>query len=99
MQCKSVTMLPAGEKWIFEIKFDGYRCIAVKRGSEVTLFSRHKKVLNKRFPGVVQAAPRSGATSFSMENLPWIHEADPHSNSYKTLFRSRFIPLFTPSIY
>ena len=31
MQCKSVTALPAGEKWSFEIKFDGYRCIAVKR--------------------------------------------------------------------
>jgi bifunctional non-homologous end joining protein LigD len=27
----------------------------VKRGREVTLFSRHKKVLNKRFPGVVDA--------------------------------------------
>ena len=55
MQCKPVTALPAGEKWTFEIKFDGYRCIAVKRGQEVTLFSRHKKVLNKRFPGVVDA--------------------------------------------
>ena len=55
MQCKPVTALPAGEKWSFEIKFDGYRCIAVKRGQEVTLFSRHKKVLNKRFPGVVDA--------------------------------------------
>ena len=55
MQCKPVTALPAGEKWTFEIKFDGYRCVAVKRAREVTLFSRHKKVLNRRFPGVVQA--------------------------------------------
>ena len=30
MQCKPVTALPTGEKWTFEIKFDGYRCIAVK---------------------------------------------------------------------
>ena len=37
------------------IKLDGYRCIAVKRGREVTLFSRHKKVLNRRFLGVVEA--------------------------------------------
>ena len=55
MQCKAVTALPSDEKWTFEIKFDGYRCIAVKRESEVTLFSRHKKVLNRRFPSVVQA--------------------------------------------
>ena len=55
MQCKPVTALPAGEKWTFEIKFDGYRCIAVKRGREVTLFSRHRKILNKRFPGIVDA--------------------------------------------
>jgi bifunctional non-homologous end joining protein LigD len=55
MQCKPVTALPAGVKWTFEIKFDGYRCIVVKRRREVTLFSRHKKVLNKRFPSVVEA--------------------------------------------
>ena len=54
MQCKPVSALPSGEKWTFEIKFDGYRCISVKRGTEVTLFSRNVKVLNKRFPKVVE---------------------------------------------
>jgi ATP-dependent DNA ligase len=40
--------------------FDGYRCVAVKRRSEVTLFSRHEKVLNKRFSMVVEALASLG---------------------------------------
>jgi bifunctional non-homologous end joining protein LigD len=55
MQCKPVTELPTDEQWTFEMKFDGYRCIAVTRRSEVTLFSRNQKVLNKRFPKIVEA--------------------------------------------
>ena len=61
MQCKPVTALPAGEKWSFEIKFDGYRCIVGKRAREVTLFWRLEKVLNKRFASVVQALTSLGA--------------------------------------
>ena len=61
MQCKPVTALPANETWTFEIKFDGYRCIVVKRGSAVTLFSRNEKVLNKRFPKVVDALASLGS--------------------------------------
>jgi hypothetical protein len=38
-----------------KIKLDGYRCIAVKQGKDIALFPRHKKVLNRRFPGVVDA--------------------------------------------
>jgi ATP-dependent DNA ligase len=60
MQCKSVRALPGDERWTFEIKFDGYRCIAVKRSSTVTLFSRNEKLLNKRFPKVVDALASLG---------------------------------------
>jgi bifunctional non-homologous end joining protein LigD len=71
MQWKPVTELPTDENWTFEIKFDGYRCIAVKRGSEVTLFSRNEKVLNRRFPKVVEAlASLGGGFVFDGELVP-----------------------------
>ena len=55
MKCKAVTSLPNESNWTFEIKFDGYRCLAIKINDEVKIFSRNKNVLNERFPNVVAA--------------------------------------------
>ncbi len=55
MKCKPVTQLPAEGNWTFEIKFDGYRCIALKDGDDVKLLSRNENGLNDRFPNVVRA--------------------------------------------
>jgi bifunctional non-homologous end joining protein LigD len=55
MKAKSVTNLPNESNWTFEIKFDGYRCLALKVGDDVQLFSRNENILNTRFPNVVEA--------------------------------------------
>jgi len=47
--------LPEGDDWTFEIKFDGYRCIALKTGRKVTLYSRNQKKLNARFQALAEA--------------------------------------------
>jgi bifunctional non-homologous end joining protein LigD len=45
-----VQRLPAGKEWIYEMKLDGYRCIAEKMPKGVQLYSRRGNSFNQRFP-------------------------------------------------
>jgi bifunctional non-homologous end joining protein LigD len=46
---------PSGPLWWHEIKHDGFRVIARKRGNQVRLYSRPGNDLTYRFPLIVEA--------------------------------------------
>src|SRR4029077_10748930 len=50
-----VDFVPAGEGWLHELKWDGYRIIARKEGSSVKLWSRTGRGWHPAFPGIVEA--------------------------------------------
>ncbi len=54
---------PFNDEWLYEMKFDGFRVLAVKNGKEVKLWSRNKKPLNERFPEVVKAVAKLSTTN------------------------------------
>jgi bifunctional non-homologous end joining protein LigD len=47
--------LPSGSDWLHEIKHDGFRIIARKKGAQVRLYSRPGNDLTRRFPLIVDA--------------------------------------------
>lgn len=50
MLAKRVEELPAGDSWIFEPKWDGFRALVFRDGDEVFIQSRDEKPLNRYFP-------------------------------------------------
>jgi bifunctional non-homologous end joining protein LigD len=55
MKAKLVEKPPAAGDWIYELKFDGIRLIAVKNREKVSLLSRNQNDLSARFPEIVDA--------------------------------------------
>jgi bifunctional non-homologous end joining protein LigD len=50
-----VKEVPAGEDWIHEIKYDGYRLLAMIDGGKVRLMTRNGKDWTGKFPSVAKA--------------------------------------------
>lgn len=58
MKCRLVETPPVGKEWIYEVKFDGFRALAIKRRNQVQLLSRSAKDLTARFPEIADAVRR-----------------------------------------
>ena len=55
MLASAADVLPVGSGWTYEIKWDGYRAVAIKEGSRIRLLSRNQKNLTRDYPSVTSA--------------------------------------------
>ncbi|HET9096998.1 MAG TPA: ATP-dependent DNA ligase [Candidatus Baltobacteraceae bacterium] len=55
MEAKTVSKIPRGEQWLYEPKWDGFRCIAFRDGDEIAMQSKSGQPLERYFPEVANA--------------------------------------------
>ena len=55
MEAKRMDSVPAGEKWLFEPKWDGFRAIIFRDGDEVAIQSKAGQPLLRYFPEIAEA--------------------------------------------
>jgi ATP-dependent DNA ligase len=54
-ECLAVAKLPDGPEWVYEIKLDGYRAVAVNAKGKLSLYSKKRKSCNRQYPHIVEA--------------------------------------------
>ncbi len=58
MYAQLIQQLRDGKNWLYEVKFDGYRCLASRDTTGVTLWSRRGNDLTAQFPNIAKGCER-----------------------------------------
>src|SRR5882757_10588159 len=58
MLAKRVDEIPAGENWLFEPKWDGFRAVVFREAEEIQIQSRDGKSLSRYFPELMEPLKR-----------------------------------------
>src|SRR5436305_8473850 len=66
MEAKSVDQIPTG-CWQYEPKWDGFRCLAFRRGKDLYLQSKSGQPLARYFPDIVVALSQLAAKKFVLD--------------------------------
>jgi ATP-dependent DNA ligase len=67
MESKAVHEIPKGDGWLYEPKWDGFRCVAFRDGEAVHLQSKAGQPLARYFPEIVEALLKLKAKQFVLD--------------------------------
>src|SRR5436853_292067 len=67
MEALLVEEPPIGDRWQYEPKWDGFRCLVFRDGQEIFLQSKSGQPLARYFPDLVEALQRLGAKRFVLD--------------------------------
>lgn len=66
--------IPRAEGWLYEPKWDGFRCLAFRRGKQVQLQSKAGQPLHRYFPEIVEALGKLPHEQFVLDGEIVIYE-------------------------
>ena len=96
MMALPVRDLPTGN-WIYEIKFDGYRALAIKADKGVRLISRNRKSFNDDYPVLIDSLNSLKTKSFAIDGE--ITALDENGRSCFQLLQGYGKAKHTPLVY
>ena len=68
MEASTAEAVPSGSEWLYEPKWDGFRCLAFKNGEQVVLQSKAGQPLGRYFPEIVQLLLELPAEHFVLDS-------------------------------
>ena len=66
-EAKAVDEIPVGDGWLYEPKWDGFRCLAFRRDKKVLLQSKAGQPLHRYFPELVEALAELPQSRFVLD--------------------------------
>lgn len=66
-EAKPVAEIPSGNGWLYEPKWDGFRCLAFRRDKNVLLQSKAGQPLHRYFPELVEALTKLPQSRFVLD--------------------------------
>ncbi len=67
MEARSVEEIPTGPGWLYEPKWDGFRCLVFRHGEQVLLQSKSGQPLGRYFPELVDAFRKLPHSKFVLD--------------------------------
>src|SRR3954467_13732856 len=67
MEAQLIAEIPQGAGWQYEPKWDGFRCLAFRKGDKIELQSKSGQPLQRYFPELVEALGKLKPKSFVLD--------------------------------
>jgi len=67
MEASSASHIPSGPEWQYEPKWDGFRCLAFRKGDEIELQSKSGQPLSRYFPEIAKSLHALRSRTFVLD--------------------------------